>query len=71
MHSDISIIEEFPVKYSTLNSHEDLYNNLNLDSLKNDESMEINTEEVRKKYQKFISPSAGWTMSADPQKEKA
>ena len=44
MYSDISIIEEFPVKYSTLNSQEDLYNNLNLDSLKNDESMEINTE---------------------------
>jgi hypothetical protein len=41
-----------------------------LNALKNDESMEINTEEVRKKYQKFISPSAGWGISAESQKER-
>lgn len=38
-------------------------------ALKNDESIEINTEEVKKKYQKFMSASAGWTFSADRNKE--
>jgi len=28
-----------------------------------DDSLQINTVEVRKKYEKFISPSAGWTVS--------
>lgn len=70
LHTDISVIEEFPVKNHTQSSHEKTYNDLNLNALKNDESIEINTEEVKKKYQKFISPSAGWTMSADQHKER-
>lgn len=39
-----------------------------LNTLKNDESMEINTSDVKKKYMKFVSPSAGWTISATSKK---
>ena len=44
MNTDISVIEEFPVKNNTFNGNDDMYNELNLNALKNDESMEINTE---------------------------
>lgn len=41
-----------------------------LNALKNDLSMEINTSDVKRKYMKFVSPSAGWTLSAASKKYK-
>lgn len=32
--------------------------------------MEINTEDVRNKYMKFVSPSGGWTVSAASKKQQ-
>lgn len=81
MKTDISVNEyesfgghhnEVGSKIKVTSDHFSSINNegLDLNALKNDESMEINTEDVKKKYLKFVSASPGWTISAASNKEK-
>lgn len=63
-HNDVgSKIKMSSDHFSSIN-----HDGLDLNALKNDESMEINTEDVKKKYLKFVSP--GWTISAASNRER-